>query len=125
MEPPSPARLYATLAGAVLVVLGLLGFFGDLSWVNFLHIAAGALGLLLAGYAARAYALWTGAIFAILGILGLATGSGEEILGRLPTGSGEDWLHLALGLAGLAAVASTRGSLTTHSVRKEPRERGT
>ena len=27
MEPPSPARLYATAVGALLVVLGIVGFF--------------------------------------------------------------------------------------------------
>src|SRR5207344_3178240 len=48
MPPPSPARLYATLVGAVLVVLGLLGFFSDLSWLNFLYVGGGALGLVLA-----------------------------------------------------------------------------
>jgi Domain of unknown function (DUF4383) len=107
MEPPSPARLYATLAGGVLFVAGLLGFFSDLSWANFFQIAIGALGLLLAGYAARPYALWTGAILTVVGILGLATGSGEEILGLLPSGGGESWLQLALGALGLAAAAGT------------------
>jgi Domain of unknown function (DUF4383) len=107
MEPASPARLYATLIGAILVVLGLFGFFRDLSWLNFLYVGGGALGLLLAGYAARAYALWSGAIFTVLAILGLAAGSGEEIVGLLPTAGGEDWLNLALGLLGLAAAAGT------------------
>jgi hypothetical protein len=107
MEPASPARLYATLAGAVLFVVGVLGFFQDLSWVNFFHIGVGALGLLLAGYAARPYALWIGAILTVVGILGFATGSGEEILGLLPTGGGESWLQLALGVLGLAAAAGT------------------
>jgi hypothetical protein len=107
MEPASPARLYATLVGAVLVVLGIVGFFFDLSWLNFFHIAVGALGLLLAGYAAREYALGLGALLTVLAIWGFAIGSGEEILGRLPLGNGDDWLHLGLGLLGLAAAAGT------------------
>ncbi len=107
MEPPSPARLYATLVGAVLFVLGIVGFFHDLSWLNFLHVAIGALGLLLAGYAAREYALWLGASLTVLAIWGFAIGAGEEIVGLLPTNSGDDWLHLAAGLLGLAAAAGT------------------
>ena len=76
MEGSSPARLYATLVGGTLVVAGIIGFFYDASfdtgdslqaddvfgvlavngWHNIVHILTGALGLLVAGYAARAYA---------------------------------------------------------------------
>ena len=66
-EAPSPARLYAALAGALLFVLGIVGFFygasfgspGEVAhalaglrvnaWLNLLYAALGALGLLLAG----------------------------------------------------------------------------
>jgi len=92
MEPPSPARLYATAVGAVLVVLGILGFFDDLSWLNFLYVATGALGLALAGRASRPYALGLGLLYTTLAIWGFADGG---------------WLHLALGLLGLAAAAGT------------------
>ena len=75
MEPASPARLYATAVGALLVVLGIAGFFygsafgspGTLdhtlgalrtnAWLNLLWAALGALGLLTAGAFSRAYAL--------------------------------------------------------------------
>ena len=78
MEPPSPARLYASLTGALLVILGILGFFYSASfgspgevdemlgafdvngWLNVIHIGLGAIGLLVAGFAARSYALWLG-----------------------------------------------------------------
>ena len=98
MEPPSPARLYATLIGAVLFVAGIVGFFGDLSWLNYLHLATGALGLLLAGIAARPYALCMGALYTGLAVWGFAA---EEAWPR--------WPHLALGLLGLAAFAGTAG----------------
>lgn len=95
MEPPSPARLYATLVGAFLFVFGLAGFFEDLSWLNFLHVACGALGLLLAGSAARFYALGLGAIY-----VGLAVFAFDS----------DGWLHLTIGLLGLAAAAGTSES---------------
>jgi hypothetical protein len=105
MEPASPARLYATLVGALLFVAGLVGFFQDLSWLNYLYVASGAIGLLLAGAAARPYALCVGTIYAGLAIWDF---------------SSRGWPHLAVGLLGLAAFASTRGSLVTPDVPKEP-----
>jgi hypothetical protein len=96
MEPASPARLYATLVGAVLFVGGIAGFFFDLSWVNYLEVATGALGLLLAGSAPRPYSLGMGVVY--LGLAAWGFAGGEEWL---------RWPHLALGLLGLAAFAGT------------------
>ncbi|HEX4670186.1 MAG TPA: hypothetical protein VH275_09480 [Solirubrobacterales bacterium] len=107
MEPPSPARLYAALVGGSLVILGLVGFFSDLSWFNFLYVGSGALGLVLASFASRYYALSLGTIYTALAIWDF---------------SNRGWLHLAVGLLGLAAFASSRGSLSTHDVQKEPRD---
>jgi hypothetical protein len=92
MAPPSPARLYAALAGAVLFVLGILGFFQDLSWLNYLHLASGALALLLAAAAPRLCALALGLLYTVLSAWAL-----PEAVG---------WLHLGIGLLGLAAVAA-------------------
>jgi hypothetical protein len=125
MEPPSPARLYATAAGAFLIVIGILGFFYTASfgspgsvehelgalrvngWLNVLHIACGALGLLLAGVAARQYALAMGLLFTALAIWGWAIGAGDAILGFIPAAGGDEVLHLVLGLLGLGAAAGT------------------
>jgi MYXO-CTERM domain-containing protein len=125
MEAASPARLYATVVGALLVVLGILGFFYSASfggpgnveaalgvlrvnaWLNVLHIATGALGLLVADYASRQYALGVGALYTALAIWGFAIGGGEAILGFLPASGGDEALHLVLGLLGLAAAAGT------------------
>jgi len=129
MEPPSPARLYATVAGALLVVLGIVGFFYDASftalddleralgaidvnaWFNLLYVATGAVGVLVAGVASRAYSLAMGLLYTLLGIFGLGT----------------EWLHLTIGILGLAAAAGTpqtqkRGSKRTKYVQKEPRD---
>jgi hypothetical protein len=95
MEPASPARLYATLVGAALFVGGIVGFFYDLSWINYVHVATGALGLLLAGAAPRPYALCMGLVYLGLAIWGFS--GSEQWL---------QWPHLALGVLGLAAVAS-------------------
>lgn len=92
MAPPSPARLYAAVVGIVLFALGILGFFQDLSWLNFLHLATGALALLLAAAAPRLCALALGLLYTVLAAWGLPDAIG--------------WLHLALGLLGLAAVAA-------------------
>jgi hypothetical protein len=126
MEPASPARLYATAVGAFLIVLGIVGFFYSASfgspgtvepslgmlrvngWLNVLHIATGALGLLTAGGASRVYALAIGALYTLLAIWGFAIGSGDAILGFLPAAGGDEALHLVLGLLGLAAGAGTR-----------------
>jgi hypothetical protein len=109
MEAASPARLYAAAVGALLVVLGIVGFFYDASfgsldsyqealgalqvngWLNLFYLAVGGLGLLVAGVSSRTYALAVGLLFTLLAIVGWGTGV----------------LHLVLGLLGLAAVAGT------------------
>ena len=124
MDGPGPARLYASAAGALLVGLGILGFFYSASfgspgevddalgflavngWANLLHVATGALGLLLAGFAARAYSLWIGLLYVAVAVWGFALGGGE-IVGLIPVDTGENVLHLALGTLGLAAAAAT------------------
>lgn len=147
MEAPSPARLYATVVGALLVVLGLVGFFYSASfggagsvepalgalrtnaWLNLLYLAAGGIGVLVAGVSSRSYALVAGWLFTVLAIWGWAKG-GDLILGLIPASGGNEALHLALGLMGLGSAAATphekprrrsRGSKRTKYVRKEPR----
>ena len=126
MEGASPARLYATLVGGVLVIAGIIGFFysssfntspadvddvlGILSvngWHNLFHIATGALGLAAAGYAARQYALGLGLLYLVLAIWGFIIGSGDFLLGFIPVNTEDNFLHLILGLTGLAAGAAT------------------
>jgi hypothetical protein len=125
MEPASPARLYATAVGALLVMLGVVGFFygssfgspGTLDhtlgalrtngWLNVLWIVVGALGLLTAGSFSRAYALTAGVLLTALGVWGLLLDPGQAILGHLPAAGANEALHLILGILGLLAFAST------------------
>jgi len=109
MEAPGPARLYAAVVGAFLVILGILGFFYGASlealdryeeafgalqvngWLNLFYLATGAIGVLVAGASSRGYALALGLVYTALAIVGWGS------LG----------LNLAIGVLGLAAWAGT------------------
>jgi Domain of unknown function (DUF4383) len=125
MEPASPARLYATAVGALLILLGIVGFFYGASfgspgaldhtlgvlrtnaWLNLLWAALGALGLLLAGTVSRAYALVAGTLLTVLGVWGLILDPGASILGSLPAAGANEALNLTLGILGLLAAAGS------------------
>jgi len=133
MEAASPARLYATVVGAVLVIAGIVGFFysasfgspgevddvfGILSvnaWHNIVHIVTGALGLLLAGYAAREYALGLGIVYLVVAVWGFIIGSGDSILGFIPINTEDNFLHLILGVLGVAAALATPRARTART----------
>ena len=125
MEGSSPAKLYATVVGAVLTIAGIIGFFysssfgspgtvddvfGILSvngWHNLLHLATGLLGLAAAAYFARTYALALGLVYLVVAIWGFIIGSGDAILSIVPVNTEDNILHLILGLGGLAAGAAS------------------
>ena len=125
MQAASPARLYATVVGAVLTIVGIIGFFyssdfgspgavdevfGILAvngWHNVLHLVTGLLGLAAAGYFARTYALALGLLYAVLAVWGFIIGSGDSILGFIPINTEDNVLHLIIGVLGLAAGAAS------------------
>jgi hypothetical protein len=125
MEASSPAKLYATVVGAVLTIAGIIGFFysssfgspgtvddvfGILSvngWHNLVHLATGLLGLAAAGYFARTYALALGLVYLVVAIWGFIIGSGDAILSIVPVNTEDNVLHLILGLLGLGAGAAS------------------
>ncbi len=131
MNEATPARLYATLVGGALVIAGILGFFYSSSfgtdravvreseevlgvlavngWHNLIHIATGLLGLAAAAYAARTYALALGLTYLLVAIWGfLVTDNGfGALLSTVPVNTEDNFLHLILGLTGLAAGAAT------------------
>jgi hypothetical protein len=131
MDASSPARLYATLIGAVLVVAGIIGFFYEASfatgdsvvsddvfgllavngWHNVVHILFGLLGLALAGnvQSARFYCLFSGVVYLVLTIWGFAVvddGIGD-LIGLVPVNTEDNILHLILSLTGFAAAFAT------------------
>src|SRR5919202_2776691 len=136
MENTSPARLYAIVVGAVLVVAGIIGFFynghfgsgdngfGDDTsvkvfgilavngWHNVVHLATGALGLLAVGYAARTYALGLGVVYLVVAAWGFIIGSGDSILSIIPVNTEDNVLHLLLGIAGIGAGLATPATET-------------
>ena len=125
MEASSPARLYATVVGAVLTILGIIGFFYSASfgspgtvddifgifavngWHNVFHLATGLVGLAAAGYAARTYALAVGLLYLVVAIWGFIIGSGDSILSIVPVNAEDNVLHLLLGVIGLGAGAAS------------------
>jgi hypothetical protein len=131
IEASSPARLYATLVGATLTILGIIGFFysagfgspGEVDkvfgilavngWHNALYLATGLLGLTAAGYASRPYALAIGLLYTVIAIWGFILGSDGNILGFIPVNTEDSVLHLILGLTGLAAGAATQARART------------
>ena len=78
-------------------------------WHNLVHILLGLLGLASAGYAARTYALGVGLLYIVLALWGfLETENGYGVLLDLvPVNTEDNFLHLILGLTGLAAGAAT------------------
>ena len=131
MDGSSPARLYATLVGAVLVVAGIIGFFYEASfatgnevvaddvfgllavngWHNVVHILLGLIGLAAAGstYGARMYCLVAGVLYLVLAAWGfLETENGIGVLIDLvPVNTEDNFLHLILGIVGIGAGLAT------------------
>jgi hypothetical protein len=131
MDTTSPARLYASVVGAVLVIAGIIGFFYSASfatgaadvgvdtdtvfgilavngWHNVVHILFGLIGLAAAGtYAsARAYALIFGIVYLALAIWGWVD-SDSILVGLIPVNDEDNVFHLVLSLLGFGAYAAT------------------
>jgi hypothetical protein len=129
----SPAQVYALVIGATLTVAGIVGFFYNASfgsgdgtsrdavlgildvngWHNVVHIASGAVGLLLArSYGgSRAYALVLGAVYLVVTLLGFLAGDGGEIFSLIPVNTEDNFLHLLIGIAGVGAGLATPATL--------------
>jgi hypothetical protein len=128
MDTTSPARLYASVVGAVLVVAGIIGFFYEPSfdtgdsiqsdevfgilavngWHNVVHIVIGLIGLASAGTnaSARLYSLVFGVVYLALAIWGFAE-TDNVLIDLVPVNDEDNVLHLILGLLGLGAYAAT------------------
>jgi hypothetical protein len=129
MDERSPAQLYALVIGLTLVVAGIAGFFYSASfstgdgterdavlgildvngWHNIVHIATGAIGLVVAGSygGARSYAIGLGAVYLLVALLGFIAGDGDEIFNLIPVNTEDNVLHLLIGVAGIGAGLAT------------------
>jgi hypothetical protein len=123
----TPAQLYALVFGAVLLVVGILGFISDATfgsgddvdgsdfiifevngWHNIVHILSGLLGLALWRRAdsARLYALAFGATYLVVTVWGFITS--DQVLWLVPVNSPDNVLHLLIAVAGIAAGLASR-----------------
>jgi len=129
----SPAQVYALVIGATLAVAGIVGFFYNASfgsgngtsrdavlgildvngWHNVVHIASGAIGLLVArSYGgSRVYAIGLGAVYLVVALLGFIAGDGDEIFNLIPVNTSDNFLHLLIGLAGIGGGLATPATL--------------
>ncbi len=123
------AQTFCLVAGATLIVVGLLGFviggsgfdtgsgvngddliiFEVNGWHNLVHIASGAFLLLGArdGRTAATVATAFGVVYAIVTVYGFV--DGNDILGLLPIDAADNVLHLVLTLAALGIGLSAGG----------------
>lgn len=141
---PGPATLYTSVVGALLTMIGLVGFlhgsnfatgdslrtesmlgiFAINGWWNLASLALGMTGLLLAPRGGRAYSLLAGALLIAWGVAGFAELGGSAsvpgVLQIVPTNSADDIFHLVFGLLGLIAAAATPRPLPGRRARPVP-----
>jgi hypothetical protein len=127
MAGRTPAQLYALVFGAVLLLVGILGFFLSASFAtgdavaqekstlilfdingyhNVIHLASGAVGLAMAATpaSARLFALGFGVVYGLVTVLGFVlTNDMEVLLGIIPINMADNFLHLAISALGIAA----------------------
>lgn len=119
------AKTYATVLGAVLTLVGILGFVpglapnGNLLGIfaidpvhNIIHILSGVVGLAVAFTAKGAYARWYalifGVVYALVTVIGFIQGS--TVLGLIHVNLADNLLHTAIALASLAVYFLTANS---------------
>jgi hypothetical protein len=104
-------KTFATVLGAVLLLVGILGFFqqpevlgifGVNNLHNWVHVLSGALGLVagltMAGKYARSFNIGFGAVYALVAVLGLL---GILVPELLNADMADNWLHVAIAVASL------------------------
>jgi hypothetical protein len=131
-RPTSPAQVYALVFGVLLVAVGIAGFFWSASfatgvgagveqgfvlgvlavngWHNVVHLVTGVIGLAVARSrsASRAYALGLGLIYLVITLLGFVAVTNDTIVGLVAINLEDNFLHLAIGLAGVGAGLATQ-----------------
>ena len=128
MQGKTLAQIWSLVLGAVLVLVGLVGFLvepsfavGDSAergtlilfdingWHNVVHLLSGVVGLVMAGTAARArlFSIGYGAVYVLVTILGFIVGDGGYLLSIIPINTADNVLHLAIAVTGIAIGLSS------------------
>ena len=123
------AQWYATLVGATLLLIGLLGFISDATfdtgtsglqgdgflgfevngWHNLVHLVSGLFLLSMAKKRRTAKAAVTafGVIYGLVALIGLI--DGNDVLGIIPVNGADNVLHIALSALALYCGLTSRG----------------
>jgi len=120
------AKTLTLIFGTLFVLVGALGFVGnplvgmdalfetDIVH-NLVHLAIGLILLAVALSTPAQSAVWlktVGVVYLIIGVLGLFTVSSGSLLGVIAVNSADNWLHLVLGVALIAAGLLIKNDLT-------------
>ena len=125
----TPAQWYTLIFGAVLLLVGIVGFAADAGFDtgtgidgdkllgifevngihNLVHIASGALLLALSPKraTARLGAIGFGVVYLLVTIIGFI--QGDNVVGLIPVNSADNFLHLAISVLGIAAGLMSSG----------------
>ena len=139
----TPAQIYAYAVGAVLLLVGLIGFAADSAFDtgqgidggkllgifevngihNLVHLASGLLLLAVAPKraTARAGVIAFGLVYGLVTLIGLI--DGEDVLGLIPVNPADNVLHIALTAAALVAGFVSRDD-DARATRKDDRTVG-
>jgi len=130
MQGKTLAQVYALVLGAVLALIGILGFLvepsfavGDSAergtliafdingWHNVVHLLSGVVGLAMAGTAAKArlFCIGYGAVYVLVTLLGFIVGDGGLLLSLIPINTADNLLHLVIAVTGIAVGLSSPG----------------
>ena len=112
-------KTYAMVLGAVLVLLGIIGFvnapilgiFGVNIAQDVLHLVGGALILWLASKgSAKATNMWLGVIALVVGILGFIPGASDLLTSIFAINLNITYLHVAVGVVSLGVAYGVKES---------------
>ena len=115
-------KTYAMVIGAVLVLLGLVGFiqapvlgvFGVNIAQNVLHLVGGALGLWLATKGSgKAFNQWLGYIALVVGVLGFVPVASDLLESIFAINAAISGLHVAVGIVALAVAYGVKGQMAS------------
>ncbi len=114
----SLAKNFALLLGAVLTIVGILGFvlpspllgYFEVDTIhNVIHILSGVIGLWAAmsgPSAAKTYLIVFGLVYGLVAVLGFM--NGENVLNLIGVNAADNWLHTVIAAACLVIGASAK-----------------